>query len=163
MSTFLDQVFDYADAEFQGKSFNGPSLMATLRDLSAEAAASTATYEGYCAWEVAHHLAYYKFFILKSLGLSAELEPYPFSSEDLDGPPADKSESAWKADLEYIEKCHNVTWKVLRNLPATQLEAVMPEWKVSYGKAIAWLMSHDAYHIGQIRSMGVPGLRTLKP
>jgi len=69
----LELLAELADREFRGRSFNGNSLMETVRSLSAAEAASTDSYEGYPAWSVLAHCVYYKFFLLRFMGCSARL------------------------------------------------------------------------------------------
>jgi hypothetical protein len=159
MKDTLGYFFDYADAEFDGGSYNGPSLMATLKRLSPEAAADAATIEGYSAWSVALHVAWFKYFIGRSLLGESALEAYPFDyGEDGFGKPREIGEGAWTEVLVYLAKIHGVTAAALRALEATRYKEPMPEWKIPWGSAIAWYLGHDAYHAAQIRNMGVKAL-----
>jgi hypothetical protein len=152
---------DLADAEFDGRSFNGPSLMKTLESLSPEDAAFKGTYEGYSAWELALHCAYYKYFVARSLGAAGPIEPYPFEkgSNGFGSTPEKPSPSAWESVLEYLRASHKAVWAQARALPPDRLEGIMEEWKVPYRAALAWLAGHDVYHVAQLRSMGVPGIK----
>jgi len=38
----------------------------------------------------------------------------------------------------------------------------MPTWKAPWGKVLAWLSTHDAFHGAMIRSMGLPTFKTGK-
>ncbi|TFG83915.1 MAG: hypothetical protein E4H20_04425, partial [Spirochaetales bacterium] len=87
-------LLDYADDEFDGASFNGPSLMKTLDSLSAENAADRNTFEGYSAWDVAMHCLYYKYFIASEFGKAGPLEPYPYEKGNFTDP-GDTSTTAW--------------------------------------------------------------------
>jgi len=79
MPNALTWTLDCMDHDFEGKSWNGPSLMATLDRLSAVEAASTATWEGYSAWAVLLHLAKTKYVVARELG--AALPPWPHPEE----------------------------------------------------------------------------------
>jgi hypothetical protein len=167
-------ALDYADAEFNGRSFNGKSFMATLRSLDAAAAAGTATWEGYCAWETLIHVAYCKYLIATELeevlppgkrtGRIGELEPYPWAKtlEVFAPPPAETSPAAWSRDLDYLERVHEVCMAVIRRATPAELGSTMPSWGIPFGQALAWFLSHDAYHAAQLRNMGVPGLKDRK-
>jgi hypothetical protein len=171
MSENVGLLADLADVEFDGKSFNGPSFMKTLESLSPEVAAYRDTYEGYSAWGIALHCAYFKYFIAKSLGVSvavgtsapigtAPIEPYPFDvGDDGFGEPVAATPEAWRAVCDYLRASHRAVWAFARSLSPEALAATMPEWKTPYARAIAWLATHDTFHAAQLRSMGVPGVK----
>ena len=77
MSKNISFFFDYADGEFDGESFNGPSLMATLDCLTAQTAASTEPREGYSPWSVAIHVAYHKYYFVREHRAAAQAGATP--------------------------------------------------------------------------------------
>jgi hypothetical protein len=152
--------FDYADAEFDGESFNGDSLMKTLERLSPELAADTGTWEGYSAWSVAIHLAWFKYFIARSLLGETGVGAFPFEhGEHGFGKPAEVTAKAWTETRRYLAKIHRIASDAMRGASPEKLASTMPEWEMPYGQAIAWLLGHDTCHLAQIRNMGVPGLK----
>ncbi len=155
----MTAALEFADAEFDGHSFNGPPMMKTLESLSAARAASKETWEGYSAWEVVHHNIWLKYFVTRSLGAAAPLEPYPYPQVDFAPAPENPTEEQWRQTLAYIRRVHEVCMAAVRALSDDRLDSEMPEWKVPYHRAIVWLCAHDTYHTAQIRNMGVPGLR----
>jgi uncharacterized damage-inducible protein DinB len=166
MNTTNDYLFDLAEAEFgsdgdDNPSFNSPSLIAVLEKLSPEAAASTVTYEGYSAWGVALHVAYYKHFIISALaGESiAGVYPFPAGTYGFGEVPASPDPVSWKEVTAYLRNIHSIQMRVLRSADPARLGETFSAWKISYGRAAAWLCSHDSYHAAQIMSMGVPGLK----
>jgi hypothetical protein len=160
MDIRLESMLGMADKEFDGESFNGASLMATLDSLTAEQAASEATFEGYSAWEVAIHCAWYKHFIAVSLG--AEPEPYPYAEKNFAPIPSPADDEAWKATRAVLRRSHHEVMKTIRAASSEKLDTSFAEWGVPFREAIAWLCTHDICHNAQIRSMGVPGLRNPK-
>jgi uncharacterized damage-inducible protein DinB len=158
MNGNIGLLADLADAEFGGESFNGPSLMATLDRLSPDQAAYRDTYEGYSAWGVALHCAYFKRFVAASLGAAPEAYPFDYG-EDGFGAPAAETAEAWRAVLDYLRSSHRAVWAAARPLSAEALAAVMPEWKTPYARVLSWLATHDTFHVAQLRSMGVPGVK----
>ena len=160
MPDFLTDCLNLIDAEFDGRSWNGPSLMATLEKLGAEEAASQKTWEGYSAWELAIHCAQCKHLLASDLG--AQLEPFPFKGPGYFNQPTETGEEAWKRDLAYFRRCHKDLMATLRALPPARLDEVMPTWKHPYREVIAWLCTHDSFHGAQIRSMGLPSLKEKK-
>jgi hypothetical protein len=159
MEKTLLALLNLADAEFDGRSLNGPSMMKTLEGLTAAQAASTATWEGYSVWEVVLHNIYHKYFVARSLGAAQALEPYPYPQANFAPAPAGPTDAAWKETLAYLRRSHAVCMAAVRALPEDRLDTQMPEWKLAYRDVVAWLCTHDTYHTAQIRSMGVPVLK----
>lgn len=163
MSKNLSFFFNYADGEFDGESFNGPSLMATLDVLSAERAASTDTWEGYSAWSVAIHVAYYKFYFVRAIRGTEKAGTFPYPKDEHGfGDPVEVSETAWAEMRAYLRKIHREAMSALKDLGPDRFVEIMPRWDMPYGKAVAWLLNHDTYHAAQIRNMGVPGLKEMR-
>jgi hypothetical protein len=158
MDARLALLLDYADAEFDGESLNGPSFMKTLEALGPEAASWQATHEGYSAWEVALHVAYFKHVLYRAL--VPDPLPYPLPK----GPsgfarPAELTAEAWRVTLAAIRALHARTMDAARAAAPALLEEEMPKWGLPKLKALVWLCGHDSYHSAQLRSMGVPGLK----
>jgi hypothetical protein len=166
MKTRFDFMLDYADAEFDGQSYNGSSLMATLSSLDRERAAADSSFEGYSAWSVGMHVARCKYLVAASfLGEAgrAELGPYPYPVGKVDFcAPPDASAEAWEAFLAYLRRVHSIVMRSIRESSDEDFERTMPEWGIPNGRAAAWLLTHDSYHNAQIRSMGVPGLKAAR-
>jgi uncharacterized damage-inducible protein DinB len=161
MDKYLALFADMADAEFGGDSFNGPSLMATLEALSPEMAAYDRTHEGYSAWEIALHLAYYKHFIAKAF--DPGIEPYPLPKGPAGfGAVQAPTAAAWREVLDYLRAIHARVMQLIRTASEAKFDEPTPRWEVPIGKAVAWLFGHDTYHTAQLRNMGVPGLKEPK-
>jgi uncharacterized damage-inducible protein DinB len=160
METKLEAMLAMADNEFEGKSFNGPCLMETLDALSFKDAASTATYEGYSAWEIAVHCAFYKHLIARALG--ASVEAFPYAEANFSPLPEPADDAGWKAARGLLRRSHRAVMAAVRAAPAAKLAEIWPTWDVSFADAVAWLCTHDIYHNAQIRSMGLAGLRQPK-
>lgn len=146
-----------ADAEFAGPSLNGPSLVETLRSLSAAEAASTDTYEGYTAWGVALHVLFFKYKIGAQLG--AKLPAYDHDENGWPSLPDETSEANYKAMIDELEAFHRPTVEAFRAASAEKLEERFAPMKTSLGNAFAWLVAHDANHNAQIRNMGLASLK----
>jgi len=164
MDTRLEAMLVMADKEFEGESFNGPPLMATLDSLSAEEARSEATYEGYSAWEIAVHCAFYKHTIAEALGET--VEKFPYEEKNFSPLPAPAGaaadDAAWKSARALLRRSHHAVMKAIRAASPEKLDETWPEWDVPFWEAVAWLCTHDVFHNAQIRSMGLPSLRTHK-
>ena len=71
MNKELKNITWLTEAEFNGKSFNGYSLMATLEQLSLEEVLSTDSYENFCVWGIVLHEMFCKQLIVKHMYLLA--------------------------------------------------------------------------------------------
>jgi hypothetical protein len=159
MDTRFALMLEMADSEFDGDSLNGPSLMKTLDSLGFAEAASTTTYEGYSAWEIAMHCAYYKYLIARALGGGSELEPYPFATGNFPPLPESPDEAGWSKAKSYLRRAHLSCMETIRAAAPEKLDGVFAAWEMSFRHAISWLCTHDIYHNAQIRSMGIPSLK----
>ncbi len=113
-------------------------------------------------WEVAHHVTYFKYFVARSLGAAAAAGAVPVPAGRFCPGTAEPDDEKWLETIAYLKRVHEVCMAAIRGLSDDRLDARMPEWKVPYRRAIAWLCTHDAYHTAQIRSMGVAGLKESK-
>lgn len=160
MNQIPEAFFTMLDLEFNGKSWNGPSLMATLQRLSAEEAASTATWEGYSAWEVAIHCASCKAIICKDAG--KPVAEWTYDPKQIFAKPAAVGQAAWEADKQLFTLVHDRCSAVLRGMSDQDLAGQMASWKAPWMEIVSWLLTHDAFHAAQIRSMGLPAWRDVK-
>jgi hypothetical protein len=157
MKALSDYALDYADLEFSGGPYNGPSLMKTLRSLSIPELLSKETYEGYSAWEVAVHVAFYKRKVGNWLG--ASIPESPLAAADFSPSPPGAGQKEAEELFRYRELCHAKSMQAARAASPEALESIVDEWKIPLGMALAWLLGHDAYHSAQIRNMGLPSFR----
>jgi hypothetical protein len=144
------------EAEYDGRSFNGPNLVKTLKGLTMAQVTSDETYEGYTVWALVLHLIYWKYVLAKALGAEG-LGEFPYEGKDWPAVPEDRSESAWQRTLELQDEIHAAYIGALKAFPADRLDEEM-DWGCAYGQAVAWMASHDTYHTAMIRNMGLSGL-----
>ena len=150
-------LVELTNQECLAGSFNGPSLLETLRSLSAAEAASTDTCEGYSAWAVALHVLYYKNMLATELG--AAVPDYDYEKADFPATPANPSQEAWEKLIGRIESTHKAFTAAFSRVSDEALEREHKTFQIPLWRSIAWLVSHDSYHNAQIRNMGLPSLR----
>jgi len=154
----LDLIVEQTEREFRGHTFNGYSLMETLRPMSARTAASTETYEGFSAWDNLVHAIYFKFHLTRVLGFAEPLLPYPW--EEGSFPPIpDTSDEAWGRALDYAELVHDTYISALNSIGEERFSERIEEWDCTVREAIVWMPAHDTYHVAQVRNMGLPELQ----
>lgn len=145
------------DTEFAGKSMNGPSLIETLRSITAEEATSTDTYEGYTAWGVALHVLYFKYKVGQAL--DAQMPSYEYDENGWPTLPSDTSQQSYEAMIDELVAFHDPIMAAFRDADEEKLADPMPGWKMPIGKAFAWVVAHDTNHNTQIRNMGLASLK----
>jgi len=154
MTNDLRLLHDMADREFRGHTFNGQSLMETLRPLTAAEAADRNTVEGYSAWDILIHCVWFKYVAVRFLGASAPCDPYPWKEGSFP-PIPEVSEEAWTNALDYAELVHDAFLGALKSLDPERLAEPFPAWECTLGEALIWIPPHDTYHVAQVRNMGL--------
>ena len=152
---------EIADREFDGRSYNGPSFMVTLRAASIDQVTSTETLEGYSIYGVALHVLYCKYQMMLALGVDPE--PFPFEEVDFPPVPADADVASWERLLELLSDYHARINTAAAALGPDELDVVFPLWRTTRRDLLLWYVTHDTYHTAQIRNMGVPGLEFRAP
>ncbi|NNM54057.1 MAG: DinB family protein [Spirochaetales bacterium] len=158
MTPDLQLLAEMADREFRGHTFNGQSLMETLRQLTPEEAADRNTVEGYSAWDNLVHCIFFKYAVVRHLGNSAFCDPYPWQEGSFP-PILDVSPQAWSSALGYAEKVHEAFTVTVRGLDTSHLNDPFPAWDCTLSEALLWIPPHDTYHTAQVRNMGLARFR----
>ena len=154
MNSDLAIVIDITEKEFHGGSFNGPSLVKLLEELTLDEVTSTDTFEGYSVWGIVLHLLNWKQYLADALDAPG-LPDYPYPKANWPAVPENPTQEAWEEMLSVIENVHNAYVAALRALPPDKLGEKYEAWGCSWAEAIAWMTTHDTYHIAQIRNMGL--------
>jgi len=153
MNSDLTMIIDITEREYHGMSFNAPPLRKMLDKLTLDEVTSTGTYEGYSVWGIILHLLYWKYQLTAWLGVSG-LPDYPYQKTNWPVLPETLSQEAWEETLALMDEFHNAYVAALRALPVGKLDEKM-EFNCAWADAIAWMTTHDTYHIAQIRNMGL--------
>lgn len=154
MNKELENIIWLSDVEFDGKSFNGYSLMPTLEQLSLEEALSTDSHENYSAWGIVLHVMFCKQLIAKHMGIDIK-EYYPYQQKDWPDLPVSKDEKSWQETLQNLKNIHEAYIKALKEFPVEKWSEKFPVWKLPYNNIFYWLPTHDTFHATQIRNMGI--------
>ncbi len=147
------------DSAFAHEGWHGASLVPTLRKLSLEQLTDSDTYEGYTAWGIALHCAYWKYRARRRLIeiVLAEEPPKRFERSPADWPdlPAERTRETWKRDLELLRNEHQLLKDVVSRLSVKLLVSPSPKTRKPMAGLIYGVAAHDAYHTAQIRNMGL--------
>lgn len=162
MSTAHTIIINALDESYSNEvTWYGPNLRTTLTELSMEQLAFDETYEGYTAWELALHCAYWKWVVGRAL--TGADDEFPYVPADFPRANGERTEESWLIDLRYLDEQHERLRNATLALSDAQLAA---QWidedgvaqDGSVARQIMGVAIHDAYHTAQIRSMGIPGL-----
>ena len=154
MNADLKWLSATTDAEYRGGSFNGKSLIETVKGYTLEQVKSTDTFENYTVWGIVLHNMYFKWMVIKFIDPD---NPTQFDYEKTDWPsiPGEGTSEDWNKTLKDSDMIHDEYMKQLGNLVPEGLEREVDEWKCPLGQAVAWIATHDSYHAAQIRNMGL--------
>ncbi|MEO6056189.1 MAG: DinB family protein [Gemmatimonadales bacterium] len=129
----------------------GPSPVGALRGVSAEQAAWRPTPRRKSVWEMALHIAYWKYTVRRHLDSGAESR-FPRSPGNFPSQPDPADDAAWIVDVALLRSEHARLVEAVRALPERRLGVVPPRGKRwTYGELILGIAAHDAYHTGQIQ------------
>ena len=129
----------------------GPSPVGALRGVEAEQAAWRPTPRRKSVWELALHIAYWKYAVRRHLA-AGEQPRFPRSPANFPRLPDPADELAWASDVALLRTEHDRLVEAVRAFPARQLDAVPPGGKRwTYGEIVLGIAAHDAYHTGQIQ------------
>jgi len=129
----------------------GPSPVGALRGVDAEQAAWRPTPRRKSVWELALHIAYWKYAVRRHL-VADEQPRFPRGPANFPRLPDPADELAWAGDVALLRREHDRLVEAVRAFPARRLGAVPPGGKRwTYGEIVLGIAAHDAYHTGQIQ------------
>lgn len=157
MDTEARVLIDFMDSVFYGPGWHGPELYPTLGSLTVEQALQPAGPDGYSAWQLVLHCAYWKHVIRHRLG--ATETPFERTPDDFPALPETKDGTAWERDLQLLVDKHEAMKAAVRRLGNAELGQVSTDEEFSRESLVLSIAAHDAYHTGMLRNMGIDGLK----
>jgi hypothetical protein len=140
MPSAKDLLLDLLDRGFEKGSWHGANLTGALRGVGA-ATAARSIHGRKSIWQQALHAAYWKHRVINKL-----LGTQKFARKGSNWPflPAEPTEAAWQADLEFLAETHR---RLRQAVAGLDLRRVDPKLlRMIHGVAF-----HDIYHAGQIK------------
>lgn len=129
----------------------GPSPLGALRGVGAAEAAWRPAPRRKTIWELALHIAYWKYTVRRHLA-DAAVSRFPRSPANFPAMPEPADERAWARDVALLRDEHERLVRAVQTLPAARLAdrpAARRRW--TYGELVLGIAAHDAYHTGQIQ------------
>jgi uncharacterized damage-inducible protein DinB len=130
---------------YDGDAWHGPSLMDSLKDITADQA-SARPISGHCIWELVLHITAWEEVWVTRIQGRAMTAP-----EDGDFPPMGKGEEGWQAAVARLDNAHRRLVETASRLTEEQLKTIVrgKDFDVSY--LLHGAVRHNVYHSGQIR------------
>ena len=137
-----------ADLAFSGDAWHGPSLIATLKGVSAAQAVRKPLPNVHSIWELTLHCAYWKETVIRQLAgetvATVEEENFPTVK--------DHSEAAWKAAQVRLAESHRSLLEAIARMRVEELETEKDGESGASRNYVRLhgIIHHDLYHAGQI-------------
>lgn len=140
---------------FQGKGWQGPTLLGSVRGVSAAEARVRPGGLKHGVWDYVLHAAYWKYAVCVKMGV-VDRDSFPRSPSNwpaLPGPAGTASdEKAWRADVRLLRSYHDELVAAVAEADLRRLEAVPAGGRsVRLLDVLVGIAAHDAYHAGQVQ------------
>lgn len=147
-------LVDHLDSVFYGNAWHGAALFPTIQKF-ALAPAAIENEEGFSAWKITLHCAYWKFDVRRRLIRGGPRPSFGRKPRDFPHLPVEISEETWKADKSYLEEEHRLLRRAVLALPDKLLDERPPRGSFTYEGYILGAAGHDIYHTAHVRNLGV--------
>jgi hypothetical protein len=135
----------------RGSWHGGPTAAGALRGVSAEQAAWTPAPGRKCIWQLALHIAYWKYAVRRRIEGGADSR-FPRAPANWPRLPKPADERAWRQDVALLKQEHDRLVEAIAAVPPSRYGVEVPEGKRwTMGEMIVGIAQHDAYHTGQIQ------------
>jgi uncharacterized damage-inducible protein DinB len=153
MDKRIELIKELTDDSFDGISFNDTSFIKTLEEFGWEKAATIPDGQERSAWELAMHIIYWKFDILKIIDPDTKEDIISFNQEDWPSLPAEPNSQKYELLIKEAKIVHAAFLSAIELFDDSRLEDEIKDWQMSYAKALALLPTHEVYHTAQMRNM----------
>jgi uncharacterized damage-inducible protein DinB len=149
----LSSLVDLFTRVHGGDPWHGPSLLDTLKGVTAKQAAAHPVAGAHSIWELVLHVSAWRREVIRRIGGTTAGEPI-----EGDWPPVPApTEENWRAALDDLQRSHEDVLIAVRSMPRAQLdEPVKDERNPALGTGLSFyttihgLVHHDVYHGAQM-------------
>jgi uncharacterized damage-inducible protein DinB len=135
----------------RGSWHGGPTAVGALRGVLAEQAAWTPAPGRKSIWQLALHIAYWKYAVRRRIEGGADSR-FPRAPANWPRLPEPADERAWRQDVALLKREHELLVDVIAAVAPSRYGVEVPEGKRwTVGEMILGIAQHDAYHTGQIQ------------
>ncbi len=133
--------------------YGGASVAGSLRGVTPQQAAWKPAGGRHCIWELALHVAYWKYAVRRKLDDSPQ-GSFPRSPANWPAVPKPADERHWKADRALLRSEHAQLVEAVRAFDARRLDEVAPDSQhYRFVDLLFGIVGHDLYHVGQIQML----------
>ena len=141
-------MLDLLDEAFKGPSWHGPTLLGSLRGVTATRAAWRPAKGRHNIWEIVVHAAYWKYAVRRRLTGEKRGRFALKGSNWFARPSAGRT---WEDDVKVLVEQHAQLREAVRRLPRRRLRAIVAHGRDTAAYTIRGIAAHDLYHAGQIQ------------
>ena len=150
MTSNVRQIVATIDQAYDHTSWHGTNLRGSIRRVPVRQAAWRPNARRHNIWEIVVHAAYWKYAVSRRFTGDAR-GSFPLKGSNWFRRPDEKTEKAWKADIELLDEMHRVLREAVSRLSANDLARTPRGKKVSNFALLSGIAAHDLYHAGQIQ------------
>ena len=152
MDAALKLLLRLIDEGFDHQSWHGPTLLGSLRGVTATEAARRPSPRRHNIWELTVHAAYWKYAVRRRLmGEKRGSFAYTGSNWFVRPPAGMNRERGWKADRRLLVDEHRRLREAIARLTPGDLTRRIVGKRYSAAYLIRGIAAHDLYHAGQIQ------------
>jgi len=146
----VEQLLAIIDQAYDHTSWHGTNLRGSIRRVSSDQAAWRPNPRRHNIWETVVHAAYWKYAATRRFTGGAR-GSFPLKGSNWFKRPHEKTEKAWKNDIELLDQMHREFRGAVARLSERELASTPPGKKVSNFALLSGVAAHDLYHAGQIQ------------
>jgi uncharacterized damage-inducible protein DinB len=133
--------------------YGGATAIGSLRGVGHAQAAWKPGTDRHSIWELALHIAYWKYAVRRRLDDSVPRGAFPRSPSNWPRIPDEPGERAWKEDRVLLRQEHEALVAIARTLGLGDLERRDAKGEYRALDLLFGVAAHDVYHTGQIQLM----------
>lgn len=135
---------------YHTQAWHGANLRGAIRGLTLEQVCWRPSPKRHNIWEIVVHCAYWKYAVLRRI-TGKQRGSFPLKGSNWFVRPIDKSEKAWKHDVQLLDDMHYQLVSAVKTLPPSHLHKKTAKKKFTHVQTIVGIAMHDVYHTGQIQ------------
>jgi len=148
--TEIERILDQSRRAFDGEAWHGPSVSATLKNVSARQAAARPIASAHSIWELVLHIGAWEQACTRRL----HGDPAQLTGEEDWPAVTDTSEEAWLRTRQDLAENHKLLLEAIARVTESRLDLRMNADPNAEGSSVyvtlQGLIQHNLYHTGQI-------------